>query len=109
MAAFLLIESRDPFETETATRDYAELAHGLAADGHAVAIFLVQNGVLPARPGARSQTLAALVAAGVEVLADDFSLKERGIAATRLVTGVRAAAIDTVIERMAAGHKVIFH
>ena len=44
-----------------------------------------------------------------EVLADDFSLRERGIAATALVNGIRPASIDFVVERMAAGWKTIWH
>jgi hypothetical protein len=107
MATYLLIESRDPFEAETATREYTELARELRAAGASVTLFLVQNGVLPARPGKRSAHLAELADAGVRILADDFSLRERGI--TKLVAGVTASPIDVVIERMAAGDKVVFH
>src|SRR5262249_41393548 len=49
MAEFLLIESRDPFESNEVGY-YCELARGLAHDGHAVTMFLVQNAVLAARP-----------------------------------------------------------
>ena len=53
MGNYLMIASRDPFDSIEATRDY-ELAGGLAGDGHAVTVFLVQNGVLAARPDASS-------------------------------------------------------
>jgi intracellular sulfur oxidation DsrE/DsrF family protein len=109
MAEYLLIESRDPFESESAVRDCAELARGLVDGAHVVTMFLVQNGVLPARSGAKSQHLAALVRAGVAVIADDFSLRERGIDASRLVSGVVPGPIDTVVDRMAQGHKVLWH
>jgi hypothetical protein len=45
----------------------------------------------------------------IEVLADDFSLRERGIAPASLSGGVKAAPIDSVVERMAAGWNAIWH
>ena len=45
--------------------------------------------------------------AGVEVYADDFSLRERGIEVP--VRGVKAASIDIVIDHMAAGWSPIWH
>src|SRR5262245_7414237 len=108
MAKYLLIESRDPFESNE-TQGYYDLAAGLVKEGHQVTLFLVQNGVLPARKSARSDALAKLSAAGVEVLADDFSLRERGIAQARVVAGVKAAPLDTVIDAMAEGRKVMWH
>ena len=74
-----------------------------------VTLFLVQNGVLPARPSARSEPLAALTKAGVQVLACEFSLRERGIQATRLVAGVKAASLDIVIDQLAEGRKALWH
>lgn len=53
MAKYLLIESRDPFESPD-TANYLDWAKGLVKDGHTVTLFLVQNGVLPARPSAAS-------------------------------------------------------
>jgi hypothetical protein len=43
------------------------------------------------------------------VLADDFSLRERGIAPAGLIGGVRAAPIDSIVERMAAGWNALWH
>jgi hypothetical protein len=63
--------------------------------------------VLPARPSAHSAALSALARSGVTVLADDFSLRERGIA--QLVEGVAAAPIDVVVDDLAAGHKTLWH
>jgi len=45
----------------------------------------------------------------VKVLADDFSLRERGIVPARLETGVEPAPIDAVIDAMAEGRKVVWH
>ena len=108
MNRYLLIESQDPFES----RDVAYvngMAEALCKEGAPVTLFLVGNGVLPARPGAHSEALSALLRAGVQVLADEFSLRERGIRADRMVPGVHASPIDFVIERMAAGDKAIWH
>lgn len=108
MAKYLLIESRDPFDSNDVA-SYQELAKGLVKEGHEVTVFLVQNGVLPARRSARSSALGELGKAGVRVLADDFSLRERGIADTRLAEGVKAAPIDVVVDSLAEGGRVIWH
>jgi len=106
MAEYLLIESRDPFESNDVGY-YYELAKGLIEAGNKVTLFLAQNGVMPARPSAHSGALSKLARSGVTVLADDFSLKERGI--TRLAEGVASSPIDVVVDHLAAGHKTLWH
>ena len=69
MADYILIESRDPFDSAEAGR-FLDLAEGLAKEGSEVALFLVQNAVMAARHGAKAGALAALAANGVRVLAD---------------------------------------
>ena len=83
------------------------MGKGLVEGGNQVTLFLVQNGVLPARPSAHSAALSALARSGVTVLADDFSLRERGIA--QLAEGVAATSIDVVVDDLAAGHKTLWH
>ena|SRR5215510_2987462 len=106
MAEYLLIESRDPFESNDVGY-YYDLARGLVESGNRVTLFLTQNGVLPARPSAHSATLSDLAKRGVKVLADEFSLQERGIA--KLGEGVAAASIEVVVDHLAAGHKTLWH
>jgi hypothetical protein len=108
MPGYLLIESRDPFESTGAART-CELAIQLRAADHDVALFLVQNGVLAVRSGARRAELDKVIGTKIEVLADDFSLRERGIAPAGVIDGVRAAPIDSIVERMAAGWNAIWH
>ena len=108
MPRYLLIESRDPFDSND-TRFCYDLAQQLAAAKNDVTLFLVQNGVLPVRPGVRSSDLMKLAEAGVRVLADRFSLKERGIDENRLALGVAAAPLDVVLDALAEGAKVIWH
>ena len=91
MPGYLLIESRDPFESTGAARTY-ELAMQLRAAGHDVALFLVQNGVLAVRSGAHRAELDKVIGTQIEVLADDFSLRERGILSASLIGGVRVGA-----------------
>ena len=106
MGEYLLIESRDPFESNDVGY-YCELARGLAEEGNQVTLFLVQNAVLAARPSAQAPQLRALAGSGVKIFADDFALKERGM--TRLLDGVQIAPIDIVVDHLEAGHKTLWH
>ena len=106
MAQYLLIESRDAFEFDV-SRSLA-LAEGLSSEGNEVTFFLVQNGVLPARRSAKSAGLTRLAKDGVRVLADGFSLRERGIESAALAEGVQRADLDVVIDALAAGQKAIW-
>jgi predicted peroxiredoxin len=108
MPRYLLIESRDPFDSND-TGFCRDLATQLAAAKNEVTLFLVQNGVLPARSGVHSGDLTKLAGAGVRVLADSFSLKERGIDEKGLASGVAAAALEVVLDALAEGAKVIWH
>jgi intracellular sulfur oxidation DsrE/DsrF family protein len=107
MPKYLLVESRDPFEAKGAL-DYYELAAELAREGE-VTLFLVQNGVFPARGGRESQRLTDLANVGVRVLADEFSLRERGIRNDRLANGVAPAGLEVVIDNLAEGRKALWH
>ncbi len=108
MGRYLLIESRDPFDSNDVANFY-DLATGLRSEGHEVTLFLVQNGVLPARRGAKPNGLEDVAKAGVQVLADDFSLRERGVPSDRLALGVEAAPLEVVIDQLAEGRKAIWH
>jgi predicted peroxiredoxin len=108
-ADYVLIESRDPFESAD-TSFVADMATTLATRGRAVTVYLVQNGVLAGRAGARGSHVPRLTAAGVTVLADDFSLRERGIEAGELTSGVGEAPIGTLVDLvMGEGTKAFWH
>jgi sulfur relay (sulfurtransferase) complex TusBCD TusD component (DsrE family) len=108
MKKYLLIESQDPLESADVL-DHYRLAAGLAQAGSEVTLFLVQNGVCPARASAASDALASTARAGVTVLADGFSLRERGIPTRRLIAGVAEAPLETIVDCLAAGHRVLWH
>jgi predicted peroxiredoxin len=107
MAKYLLIESRDRFESSD--ESYWQIALDLKKAGNDVTLFFVQNGVLTTRRGPKSEGLKAISDAGVAMLADDFSLRERGIAKDRMVDGVEVSPLDVVIDQMADGAKTIWH
>jgi len=107
MSNYVFIESRDPFESRD-TEFIEETALAVKDRGHDVTIFLVQNGVLGARKGA--QRLDRLAGAGVRLLADDLSLRERGIKTDELVPGIQSSSIDELVERMVQQNtKAIWH
>jgi sulfur relay (sulfurtransferase) complex TusBCD TusD component (DsrE family) len=106
MQKYVLIESRDPFESKAVEAHY-RLAAALAEAGDEVTLVLVQNGVLPARPEART-ALDTLPRAGVTVLADELSLRERGLSPSRLAPGVRPASMEAVVDGLAEGRKVLW-
>jgi len=108
MTTYLVVESRDPFESHGFARR-CELAAALRAEGASVTVFLVENGVIGARASARLRELEQLAKAGVAVLADEFSLRERGIAEAALAAAVKPVALDAVVEQMAAGAKVLWN
>lgn len=107
MNGYFLIASRDPLSAGDVESFYS-LAANLAARRHPVTLFLVQNGVLPARGGVASERLNDLARSGVRVLAEDFSLRERGIDSRRLVQGVQPAPIDAVVDALADGARVLW-
>lgn len=107
MSDYVIVESRDPFEHHGVRATY-ELARSLVKGGRRVTLFLVQNGVLPSRQGTASTQLAELKEGGVEVLADTFSLRERGIPPERLAGGVSPAEIGTVVDALVGGRTVLF-
>jgi predicted peroxiredoxin len=107
MARYVFIESRDPFESRD-TQFMEDTAVAVKERGHEVTVFLVQNGVLAARKTAGR--LGRLAEAGVTVLADDFSLRERGINAGELAPGIRESGIDVLVDAIVQENtKALWH
>ena len=96
MTNYLFIESRDPFESRD-TEFLEQTATALKQRGHEVTVFLVQNGVLAARKNGRDSYLGRLAGAGVTLLADDFSLCERGIQPAELQPGIQQSGIEVLV------------
>jgi predicted peroxiredoxin len=107
MTRYVFIESRDPFESRD-TEFIEETAIAIKERGHDVTVFLVQNGVLAARKSARR--LERLAEAGVTLLADDLSLRERGIKTEELATSMQESGIDALVNSIVQEDtKAIWH
>ena len=107
MSSYVFIESRDPFESRD-TEFLEETAIAVKERGHDVTVFLVQNGVLAARKTVRS--LGRLAEAGVTLLADDLSLRERGINGNELAPGIHEAGIGVLVDAIIQENtKAIWH
>ncbi len=109
MTSYVFIESRDPFESND-TQFVLETATALKQRGHQVTVFLIQNGALATRRNARNSHLPQLAAAGIKLLADDFSLRERGIATRELSDGIQTSTIEALADLLVqADTKAIWH
>jgi predicted peroxiredoxin len=106
---YVFIETRDPFESAGAGF-VADTATALRERGRPVTVFLVQNGVLATRAGARGSQIGRMAEAGVTVLADEFSLRERGIEPGDLGGGVRQSSVDALVDLLIVpGTKAVWH
>ena len=109
MSNYVFIESKDPFDSPD-TSFVAEAAVALKKKGHSVTVFLVQNGVLGARKQVRRSQLSAVLESGVTVVADDLSLRERGISAEECAAGLKPGTIDLLVDLLAQDNtKAIWH
>ena len=109
MTKYLFIESRDPFESRD-VRFVEETASALKQRGHEVTVFLVQNGVLAVRRNGVENYLDRLANAGITLLADDFSLCERGIQTAEISTGIEQSSIEALVDALVqTDTKAIWH
>jgi sulfur relay (sulfurtransferase) complex TusBCD TusD component (DsrE family) len=108
MAHYLIIESRD-LQEYTSGNYILSLADGLRKKGNNVTLFLVENGVLAARKGAKpGETLKELSNQGATIFAEDVALQSRGV--TQLSDGVSKSNMDHLADLIASGtDKVIWY
>jgi len=107
MARYLLIESRDPYESKSfGTR--CDLAASLARDGNETTVILVENGVFAARSSGQIRELERTSRAGVSVIADEFALRERGIGASDLAQWIKAVRLEELIVQMGMGARALW-
>lgn len=109
MSNYVFIESRDPLNSPD-TNVVSETAVALKKKGHTVTLFLVKNGVLGARKQAAQSQVPAIVESGVTVLADDFSLQERGISIDECAPGLQAGTMYRLIDLIVQENtKAVWH
>ena len=107
MTRYVFIQSRDPFEARE-PQFLEETAIAVKERGHEVTVFLVQNGVLAARQS--THRLERLTQAGVTLLADDLSLRERGIMKEELAPSVQESGIGILVDIIVEENtKAIWH
>lgn len=98
MPDHLLIEGRGAWSGPACARFVGD-AVTLAAAGHHVYLFLVQDGVTAALPGA-VPALGDVLRLGGRIWVDDLSLGQRALAASDLVPGAEVVGIDAVAGRL---------
>jgi len=109
MAHYVFIESRDPFEFRDA-QFLADTATALKKAGNNVTVFLVQNAVLGARKAARGSHIPQLAAAHISLLADSFSMRERGIRSEECSAGIQESNIENLVDLVVQENvKAIWH
>ena len=107
MTRYVFIQSRDPFAARE-PQFLEETAIAVKERGHDVTVFLVQNGVLAARQS--THRLERLTQAGVTLLADDLSLRERGIMKEELAPSVQESGIGILVDIVVEENtKAIWH
>ena len=111
MVRYLLIESRDPFEY--ADTDYMyQVAEQLVDNGNDVTLFLIQNGVFVTRRSSKNNPMDILLSrqGNIRIMADEFSLRERGIEVQHLVEGIQIARIDVLVDMLVdSKFKILWH
>ena len=106
MAAYLFIESRDPFADSGVARSW-EQARALAERGATVDVVLVQNARARRPPGRRDRGAAPRGRSPREV--DDVSLTERAMTASDLDEGMEISTMDQLVDlALEDGRKVVW-
>jgi sulfur relay (sulfurtransferase) complex TusBCD TusD component (DsrE family) len=106
---YLLIETKHPLDGGAWAFD---LGKQLRAEHHDVTIFLLQDGVFAGRRGFPKATRLRkeAKAGGLALLADDLSLRERGLVGKRLADGITVRGMADLADLlMARTDKAIWH
>ncbi len=109
MARYVLVESKNPLDGG----DYAfQLGRQLRQLDHDVTIYMVQDAVFAGRRrfDAGEKLVQQARQDGVHLLADEISLRQRGITGDRLSDAVRSSGMDELVDlMMERSDKAIWH
>lgn len=109
MSKYMIIETKSPTEGGS----YAfELGKQLRGQQHEVTVYLLQDAVFTARARLRAgeSLLQDAQKAGLGVLADGISLRQRGIIDNRVAKSVRVSDMDELVDLlMERTDKAIWH
>ena len=109
MAQYLLIESKNPLDGGAHS---FELAKQLRELRHNVTIYLIQDAVFAARKRfeAGEKLLAEAKSHALTLLADEVSLRQRGVTKERLSEAVRVSNMGELVDLvMEKSDKAIWH
>jgi tRNA 2-thiouridine synthesizing protein D len=114
MTTFTLIINEAPYQKERAYTAF-RFARTAVFEGHQTKVFLIENGVYLAKkdqkPAADQPNMGAfledLIKDGQEVKACVVCIKARGIAESELISGVKVATLNELVEWTAATDKTI--
>jgi sulfur relay protein TusB/DsrH len=109
VANYLLIESKSPLDGGSHS---FELAKQLRQLQHNVTVYLIQDAVFAARKrfAAGENLIAEAKAQNLTLLADEISLRQRGITKERLSEAVRVSNTDELVDLlMEKSDKTIWH
>jgi hypothetical protein len=96
MRSYLLIESRGEHESPDVPA-LLRLGGRLRGGGHAVTVFLIQNAVATLGAG---EPWRSLLDAGIDVWADELSLRTRGLGEKQCPPGVRLGGADDLVRML---------
>ncbi len=109
MARYVLVETKSPLD---GGRWAFELGDQLREQKHDVTIYLLQDAVFSARRSFKAgQTLVEdATRRGVRVLADEVSLRQRGVIGDRVAPDVNVSDMGTLVDlMMERSDKAIWH
>ncbi len=109
MAKYLLIETKGPLEGGQHAFELGGQLHELK---HDVTVYLLQDAVFAARKGFRDgeRLLADARKHGLTVLADEISLRQRGVIRDRVSDQVNVSTMDELVDLlMERSDKAIWH
>lgn len=109
MAKYLLIETKGPLEGGGYAFDLGGQLRGLK---HDVTLYLLQDAVFTARKGFKDgeQLVANATRQGLTLLADEISLRQRGVVKERMSDQVNVSNMDELVDLlMERSEKAIWH
>lgn len=109
MNSYLLIETRDHFESLGVNQSY-QLAVDLKNKKNDVKLFILQNAVFSFRTNiAIYEPIENIIKKDIPIFIDEFSIKERGIDRKNLRKEIVVSSIDVILDHLVNKSKVIWH
>lgn len=108
MPQFLFIESRDEF-TSADVNNWTDYLCRLSNDGNRVSVLYVNDGIQSVRQKAQTNMPFTLLACGVKVFVDSWSLDEKGISENDLVQGIQPVSLRLITDELENGSKIVWH